>query len=153
VISGHAAMRRDRARSGATHGVRRPGASRRASADRPDEGSQRYPRSLRLRARRDYLEVQSAGRRVHGRHFLAVVSDGPRCSGRVGITVSKRVGSAVTRNRIKRWVREFVRRSDHERWLPAGRDVVFIAKASAASLVGAGEAAADLARIERMLRS
>jgi ribonuclease P protein component len=48
----------------------------------------------------------------------------------VGITVSSRVGNAVVRNRLKRWIREYVRR--HILELPAG-DVVIVAKASAAT--------------------
>lgn len=49
---------------------------------------------------------------------------------RVGITVSSRVGNAVVRNRLKRWIREFLRR--HKQALPGG-DVVIVAKASAAT--------------------
>jgi ribonuclease P protein component len=49
---------------------------------------------------------------------------------RIGITVSSRVGNAVVRNRIKRWVREFVRH--HKELLPAG-DLVIVAKPSAAT--------------------
>lgn len=47
---------------------------------------------------------------------------------RVGITVSSRVGNAVVRNRLKRWVREYVRR--HKASLPAGR-LVIVAKTAA----------------------
>ena len=45
---------------------------------------------------------------------------------RVGITVTKKVGSAVDRNRIKRVVREVFRR--HRSFFPDGFDYVFIAK-------------------------
>jgi len=50
---------------------------------------------------------------------------------RLGITVSRRVGGAVVRNRVKRLVRETFRR----RWrdLPAG-DAVVIARAAAGRL-------------------
>lgn len=47
---------------------------------------------------------------------------------RVGITVSSRVGNAVVRNRLKRWIREYVRR--HRPELPAGR-MAIIAKSAA----------------------
>jgi len=89
--------------------------------------------------------VQSHGRKVQSRHFLIVTLEraedhtGP---GRIGITVSKKVGSAVTRNRIKRLVREFVRHN--KGWLPVGHDVVVIAKRSAAHVRGLAEVAADL---------
>ena len=38
----------------------------------------------------------------------------------------------MTRNRIRRWVREFVRQAPPEVWTLRGRDAVIIAKASAA---------------------
>jgi len=48
----------------------------------------------------------------------------------VGITVSSRVGNAVVRNRLKRWIREYVRH--HRVELPAG-DVAVVAKGSASA--------------------
>ncbi len=52
---------------------------------------------------------------------------------RVGISVSKRTGKAVVRNRVKRLIREAVR--GHLPSLVRGRDLVFIARAGTA---GAG---------------
>ncbi len=45
---------------------------------------------------------------------------------RIGITASKKVGNAVTRNRIKRWVREVFRQNPQ--FFPRPIDVVVIAK-------------------------
>jgi ribonuclease P protein component len=75
---------------------------------------------------------------------LLLVAEG---SGRIGITVTRKIGDAVTRNRVKRLVREFVRtaRTAEGAWLPAGRDVVVVAKRTAARLPYA-EVAADLTR-------
>ncbi len=39
----------------------------------------------------------------------------------------------MTRNRIRRWVRELVRRAHGDEWILRGRDVIVIAKASAAN--------------------
>jgi ribonuclease P protein component len=92
--------------------------------------SSRFPKTARLRKRADYLEVQGRGRRVSGTHLLLlVVSSAERTGTRVGITVTTKVGNAVTRNRLKRWIREFVRQRPE---LVTG-DVVVIAKASAAT--------------------
>lgn len=45
---------------------------------------------------------------------------------RVGFSVSKRVGKAVERNRVKRWMREAIRPVLSQ--LPAGFDLVFSAR-------------------------
>jgi ribonuclease P protein component len=106
-------------------------------------------KTMRLRRRRDFLAVQRSGATVHGRAFLAVVAPGPgREVGRVGVTVTRKVGNAVTRNRIKRLVREWLRRTG---WVPAGCDVVIIAKPAAAALPGLAAAGADLDRLRARL--
>lgn len=71
-------------------------------------------------------------------------------SGRLGITASKKVGNAVVRNRVKRLVREYVRR---HQWVPPGVDVVIIAKRSASELHHYDQVTADLARIGSRLAS
>jgi ribonuclease P protein component len=109
---------------------------------------QRFPKAVRLRRRSEFLAVQDhpQGRKHHTRFFLVIVA--PRAgggAGRLGITVSKKVGNAVIRNRIRRLVREAVRlRAD---WLPDGGDVVVIAKKNAAAVDGLAEVAGDLDRL------
>ena len=65
----------------------------------------RYPKTSRLRHRSQFLALNGK-RKVHSRHFLALVAANTECRPRIGITVSKKVGNAVTRNRLKRLVRE-----------------------------------------------
>jgi ribonuclease P protein component len=102
-------------------------------------------KSMRLRRRREFLAVQSAGTKVNTRHFVALVSRGDAgAGGRVGLTVSKRVGVAVVRNRIKRLVREWLRTHS---WVPDGLDVVIIAKDSAARASGLREVGTDLTKL------
>jgi ribonuclease P protein component len=107
--------------------------------------SQRMTKAMRLRRRPEYVAVQSSGRKVHGKLFMALVvetsDDAP--IGRVGLTVTKRIGNAVIRNRIKRRAREWLRRHG---WVPARRDVVFVAKEAAAGASSA-EFGTDLARM------
>lgn len=107
--------------------------------------SQKFPKSRRLRKRREFLAVQRSGKKIHGRYFLIIAAAG---AGRIGIAVSKRVGNAVKRNRIKRLVREYVRQSE---WVPADLDVVVIAKPSAAALAGFAQASEDLSRLRSRL--
>lgn len=62
----------------------------------------------------------------------------PACAGqvRVALTVSRKVGNAVVRNRVKRWIREAVRQQMDI--VPRGFDVVVIAhpKSSQIGLAG-----------------
>jgi len=44
----------------------------------------------------------------------------------VGVTASSRIGNAVARNQVKRWLREIYR--THRSELPEGVDVVLIAR-------------------------
>ena len=70
---------------------------------------------------------------THGRSFadgpvlMKSVRNGLQCS-RYGFSVGRRVGKAVTRNRVKRRLREVMR----PKTLTPGWDIVFIARASAA---------------------
>jgi ribonuclease P protein component len=69
-----------------------------------------FSRGDRLRKRREFEECYASGVRVSGRLlqvFLRSSVEGPP---RIGISVPKRVGSAVVRNRVRRRVRELFRR-------------------------------------------
>jgi ribonuclease P protein component len=81
----------------------------------------------RLRQRADFLAA-AAGVKVATRGFVVQMRD-RRDSGppRVGFTVSKKVGNAVERNRIRRRLREIVRRTSAVAPRP-GRDYVLIGR-------------------------
>ena len=104
---------------------------------------------FRLRKSGDFRLVRSAGR--SWAHPLLVLYARPNGldQTRVGFAVSKRIGNAVTRNRVRRRLREGVRSLP----LRPGWDVVISAKAAAA---GADfhelrEAVADLLARARIL--
>jgi ribonuclease P protein component len=103
---------------------------------RPEPGgaclptSERLPRSSRLLRRGDFLRVQTGGKRVHTAHFIILLS--PGVGSRLGVTVGRRVGCAVRRNRIKRVVREVFRRN--RELFPSDCDVVLVARAGAERL-------------------
>ena len=126
--------------------------------------------------RADFLRVSERGRRINARYFLILVlerrTSEPELRGcetdgsgtavpaeeaaewaclRLGITVTRRVGKAVRRNRIKRLVREWFR-SSQERlqrdW--RGYDLVVIAKREIPELgLAAVKADLDRALLER----
>jgi ribonuclease P protein component len=98
-----------------------------------------------LRRRSDFSRVQRRGKRQTGPLFVLLAADA-RGASRVGITVAKTVGNAVTRNRLRRRVKAILDRGTFG--APPYRDVVLIARP------GAGEAAfaAVAAEIERLLR-
>jgi ribonuclease P protein component len=88
-----------------------------------------FPRSMRVRSRTDFLRAQKNGRRVQGRLLVLLsISNGLPYS-RFGVTVSRRIGSSVRRNRVKRRIRE-IQRLNRARLLPA-YDIVTIAKRGA----------------------
>ncbi|MEL6195698.1 MAG: ribonuclease P protein component [Myxococcota bacterium] len=101
-----------------------------------------------LRRRRDFVRVQSRGRRSKGR-YVVVLSLPSSVPTRVGFTVSKRVGNAVVRNRTRRRIKEILRLSPS--MLPVGADVVVIAYPGAAR-VSSGALAGDLERCFQRLR-
>ncbi len=110
----------------------------------------RITKEMRLRRRAEYLAVQSEGAKLHGKHVLALArkrSD-PALVGRLGITVTKKVGNAVVRNRIKRLIREWMRLHG---WVPVGWDIVLVAKDSAARQLHLDDFASDLTRLLRQL--
>jgi len=73
-----------------------------------------YTKTDRLRKRTDFIHVSQHGNKVQNRHFLAYYCPSQEKTSRLGITVTKRVGNAVMRNRIKRIVREHFRLSRNE---------------------------------------
>ena len=68
-----------------------------------------FPRAARMRSRREFLSLGRAGERRRTSHFVLVVARSSTPA-RLGITVSRKVGNAVTRNRLKRRIRESFRR-------------------------------------------
>src|SRR6266849_75004 len=93
------------------------------------EGRERFPKSARLRKRPQFLRLSRTGKKIHTSSFVVICENNDCGETRLGITVSAKVGNAVVRNQIKRFVREFFRRRRHE--LAQGLDVLVIAKKSA----------------------
>ena len=88
-----------------------PGVAGRGGSASPSEPDQRFPRSCRLTARRQFLAVYDMGQRVSSRSFLLFGLPNAVGHVRLGITVTRKIGTAVRRNRIKRLIREVFRRN------------------------------------------
>ena len=65
----------------------------------------------RLRKRADFERLSRCGDRIVTDYFIILFTRNGLGNLRLGVTVSKRVGCAVTRNRVKRLVREHFRKS------------------------------------------
>ena len=96
----------------------------------------RFRPANRLLRSREFEYVLRHGRRTTAAPFivLTAASRGTSPGQRLGITVSKRVGNAVVRNRVKRRVREWFRLT--RVGLAESTDLVVIGQAGAGALSG-----------------
>lgn len=86
---------------------------------------EKFPRTARVRCRGDFLSLGRTGDRRRTAHFVVVV-ELSAIPARLGLTVSRKVGDAVTRNLLKRRVREAFRRHPMRR--DATGSILMIAK-------------------------
>ena len=111
-----------------------------------------------MRTRSDFLAARR-GERRGGRWFTLEVHDRGRrdpalrdAPPRVGLTVTKKVGNAVLRNRIRRRLREAVRTAVAAD-MRAGHDYVIVARAEAAEVPFDALVAELRARVRRSPRT
>ena len=91
-----------------------------------DEG---FPQGARIKRSVEFRQIQKTGRRIRSRFLVVCFCETSQKTSRFGLTVSRKVGNAVTRNRVKRWLRESIRKNRHD---VSSLDVVFIARPAAA---------------------
>ncbi len=95
-----------------------------------------FPHAARITRKAEYVHVFSRGEKLPGRAFICHVLTDAGLESRLGLVVSRKVGRAVVRNRIKRHIREFFRHNRSR--LEPGSQVVVVARASSALLDGSG---------------
>lgn len=117
-------------------------------------GGLRLAKAEVLRTDREYREVVRRGERVSTPHYTIYrdfraaerAGDVPVAS-KIGISVGRRVGNAVVRNRVKRLLREFCRHN--KRLFPAGTRTAIVVKKAPGNAVLASVSAELLHAIER----
>ncbi len=89
-------------------------------------GEFRFLREERLRTDREYREVVRKGERATTAHFVVYRDFRGEGARKIGISVGKRAGRAVARNRVKRILREFYR--FHKSDFPCGSRTAIVVK-------------------------
>jgi len=80
----------------------------------------------RIRKKRDFLLIYKNGNRYRDRYFTVVFLSNDLKYSRLAVVVSKKVGNAVKRNKIKRRIKALFRRNKD--LLKDSKDLIFIVK-------------------------
>lgn len=91
-----------------------------------------FTKADRILKRSDFTHVSRFGKKLHNRHFIATFCPGRSKKTRLGITVTKKIGNAAARNRIKRFTREYYRLNRHK--ITDDWDINIIARKEAVDL-------------------
>jgi ribonuclease P protein component len=91
-----------------------------------------FSKADKILKRSEFLHLSKTGKKLHNSYFTVIFSPGQFKRSRLGITVTRKVGSSVTRNRIKRFSREYFRL--HKKCLKGTWDINIIAKKEAAEI-------------------
>jgi ribonuclease P protein component len=91
-----------------------------------------FKKSDRILKHSEFGRISNFGKTVQDQFFIIVYYPSGYRHLRLGITVSKRVGNAVTRNRLKRFIREIFR--VNRKCITGYMDINVIARKNAATL-------------------
>lgn len=97
-----------------------------------DTIDQTFPRSARLITPEDFKAVFKKGNKLHFKEFTVYVLQNKQSESRLGLAISKKSAKkAVSRNRIKRIIRDSFRLRRHKL---TGWDIVFVSRFAAVQL-------------------
>jgi ribonuclease P protein component len=80
----------------------------------------------RLKSPKDFRQTYQKGKSIANAYLVLYFRKNLKDKYRIGISVSKKVGKAVVRNRVKRRLREICRLN--EDIFPKGFDLIFVAR-------------------------
>lgn len=83
-------------------------------------------KKFRIRKNVEFKKVYKHGKNYWNRNLILYVKKNDKKVTRVGYTITKKIGNAVTRNRLRRMMKEIYRLNFHN--IKEGYDLVFIAK-------------------------
>lgn len=86
---------------------------------------------LSIKTRKEFQQIYEQHHTLNSDFFRALCQKITEDNFYLGIVISKKVGKAVIRNKIKRRIRAFMR--ENETLIPTGQKIVLIAKPSAAT--------------------
>src|SRR4030042_6399446 len=90
------------------------------------KGLFRFTKKERITYPQDFKRVMKTGRKLVSRNFILFMKENEKEFHRLGVVVSKEVGPATCRNRIKRVCREFFRFHKHR--IKGTFDIIILAK-------------------------
>ncbi|NLX62251.1 MAG: ribonuclease P protein component [Tissierellia bacterium] len=80
----------------------------------------------RLRSNQDFKKVYRNGKYYWNRNLVLYLSKNDLGHTRVGITVTKKIGKSVVRNKVKRRIREIIRKNFHN--IKEEYDIILVPK-------------------------
>ena len=83
-------------------------------------------KKYRIRKNMEFKNIYKVGKNYWNRNLILYVKKNGLNETRVGYTITKKIGNAVTRNKIRRRMKEIYRLHFHN--IKEGYDLVFIAK-------------------------
>lgn len=91
-------------------------------------GDFELPDTISLRKNFEFKIVYNKGRSLANKHLIMYIMKNNLDKNRLGISVSKKIGNSVMRNRVKRVIRESYRLIEQD--IKKGYDIIFIARTS-----------------------